>query len=141
MKNTFKYSIERYDNFMGEFDSRLADIANKLTLEFKNINAKLYVQRTRTRTPSLEICIEGTTFSRALLSIDKGYKVTPIRALVGYPKPKELDFGDNYECIQLKNPNDDIELIKSMFTKYYSYGRLFKRIKNELDILSGTVVN
>jgi hypothetical protein len=133
MKNTFDYSISKFDKFINEFDNRVDDIAHKLTLEFKGINDKLYVQRGNTRQPSLEICIEGTTYSRTLLTIDRTYKVKPIRSLVGYPKITELDFGDIYEDVQLNDCNDDIVLIKRMFEKYHSYGRLFKRIKKELE--------
>lgn len=133
MVDTFKYSIKRYENTNLEFNKRIDSIVEKLTIEFMEIDTRLYVQRSEfSKSTCLEICIKDTTFNRSLLFIDRNFIVTPIRALVGYPKPRALQLGDVYEDVQLNNYTDDLELIRRMFDKYNSYGRLFKRIEKEL---------
>lgn len=134
MNNTFEHSIKRYEKFTNDFEKRVDDIVKNLTIKFKEVDPRLFLNsKNLSNTTSIEICIEGTSFARMLFSIDKGYKVSPIRALIGYPNIKELYLGDKYEDVQLSNQNDDIELISRMFDKYHSYGRLFKRVKKELD--------
>lgn len=137
MKIIFNESIESYESYIEKNETRIDNIVNNLSKEFKTIDSRLFVQKRKISISkiSIEISIENTeSFSKVLFIIDDNNKITPIRKRVGYPNTKEVNLDEVYENLQLDNQDNDIDLIKNMFKKYRSYGALFKRIKNELKL-------
>ena len=132
MKDIFYERIKQHELYIEKKESRIDNIVNSLTKEFKSIDSRLFVKKGSRflSNISILICIDKKTisFTRELFMIKDGCKVIPAQ----YPYKKETNLNEIYDDVQLGDQDNDIELIKNMFKKYHSYGSLFKRIENEL---------